>query len=84
MFIGIRLLVEDLKRIFGNKDNRLRGHLGGNTSKSAAIIRVLTQLLISSGILIVCLPIAVDAETAASTRQFASGLVGTVIGYWLK
>jgi hypothetical protein len=84
MFIGIRLLIEDLRTIFGNKENKLRGHLGGSTSKAAAIIRIIAQLGVSGIILAVCLPAIFEPTQTLVAKEFAAGFVGTVVGFWLK
>jgi hypothetical protein len=84
MFIGIRLFVEDLKTIFSSGENRLRGHLGGKTDKTASIIRVVAQLGISIVILVICFPIVFAESQSEQAKKYAAGFIGTVIGFWLR
>lgn len=53
-------------------------------SKSETTFRVAMQSVVSLAILGVCLPILFSRNSSEKTQQLAAGLIGTVVGYWLR
>lgn len=46
--------------------------------------RVVMQIIVSIAVLLVSLWLLVNAGSNEDTRKLASGLIGTVVGYWLR
>ena len=84
MFLTLKLFREDLRAIFRNEPNRIIGHLGGKADKTAAVLRVIVQVGVSIAILVFCLPILSSPTQSDNSKEVAAGLIGTVVGYWLR
>ena len=84
MFITIRLFLDDIKTIFNDKPNLLIGHLGGRSTKKAAKTRVVMQVLVSTSVLFFSFFIILSQTQPDSTKKWAAGFIGTILGYWLR
>ena len=64
---------------------------GGDRERAASKLqlaqqfsRVLMQIVVSLAVLAVSLWLLMNATSNEDTRKLASGLIGTVVGYWLR
>lgn len=81
MFLTIRYFLADLQYLFESKEDLT---LGGKRNKGKTTIRVFAQVIITIVILATCVPVVVKQDYSSETKQIASGLLGTVIGYWFR
>jgi hypothetical protein len=64
----------------GGDSNRAAGRL----ELAKEFSRVVMQIVVSLGVLSVSLWLLVSHASNEDTRKLASGLIGTVVGYWLR
>jgi hypothetical protein len=81
MFLTIRFLIADLQYLLEKKEHL---NLGGKRSKAKAIVRLILQIVITITILAACIPIVASNSRSSESKQIASGLLGTVVGYWFR
>ena len=81
MFLTFRFFIADLQYLFEKKEHL---SLGGKRSKAKSIIRIILQVVITITILITCIPIVASQSQSSESKQIASGLLGTVVGYWFR
>jgi hypothetical protein len=84
MFVTIRFFLADLRVIFGGGLNPFVGVLGGRDDKPTAVTRVAMQIIVSLVILILAGVVLSGPGYSDKTKELVAGLLGTVIGYWLR
>jgi hypothetical protein len=84
VFLGTRLLLADLKFVLAKQPNPFRGLLGGRDEKGKTWIRIGMQVGISLVVVFVAVNVLRDPLQSAESKQNAFGILGVIVGFWLR